>query len=142
LGEALRFGIAVDRGADGITLAGSTVMGGITFGGTVKAPLVEAPEATAPDDPLAGAPLPVVEPLVVAPVAPVLPAVVEPPDGPPSPLLPIPEPGVPLLGEVLAPLGPSDDDPDIELSEPVEDFAVPTPEEQAAHAHVQARAMA
>jgi len=136
--------MAVERGVDGITLAGSTVMGGITFGGMVKAPLAEPPEAApAPDEPVADAPLPgVVEPLEVAPIDPVLPAAVELPDVvvPPRPLVASPEPGVP--GEVLAPLGPTPDDPDVELSEPVEDFALPAPDEQAANAHAHARATA
>jgi hypothetical protein len=134
--------MAVDRGVDGITFAGSTVMGGITFGGMVKAPLVEAPEAAiAPEEPLANAPLPgVVAPLAVVPIEPVPPGVVELPDVPPSPLVATPEPGVPPLGEVLAPLGPTND-PDEVLSEPVEDFVLPS-DEQAANAHAQARATA
>jgi hypothetical protein len=136
--------MAVDKGVDGMTLAGSTVMGGITFGGMVKAPLVDAPEAaTAPDDPPADAPLAgVVEPLIVGPIDPVLPAVVELPEVTPSPLVAAPEPGAPLLGGVLAPLSPTGDDPDVELSEPVEYFALPAPDEQAMHAHAQARATA
>lgn len=113
-------------------------MGGITFGGMVKSPLVAAPEAATEPDPPADPPLlGAVEPLVVELVEPVLTAVAELPDVPSSPLAAIPELGAPLVGWPLAPLEPTDDEPDVELSEPVEALEPPAPNEHAvvAHAH-------